>query len=437
MKKWTALLLVLLLFPLMLTGCGEEDPEKAAARIVLEVNGEKVTKGEADQVYDFIIKQMTMQYAQSGVYFNASDATTITNVKMQTLQTMGEDIALRQKLEELGEPLTDADRTRLEETAESEYASMASSLVGSYGMTEEAAKSELDAMGYYKDALIYMMTRDEVTNRLRDLSVPASIEIPDKDVVAKYDELVASATESYASNPSQFINDTVNGAIVYYRPEGYRYVKNIVIGMPEAVEAQITEKQGEQYDVSMEQYSAQTELSRLEGSADMTDEKRAELDETIATTDARLTALAEEIEALKQQGWDEILPTAEEVVEKARAEGGDFDALMAEYSEDTATGDLLTVGYPVGEGVTLYVQSFTDGAMALESVGDVSGPIASDYGYHILQYASDVEAGPVPIEEVRNAVLEQLRSAKQQEDFEAQVNDWLDRANIKTYISRF
>lgn len=73
--------------------------------------------------------------------------------------------------------------------------------------------------------------------------------------------------------------------------------------------------------------------------------------------------------------------TAKEVLEKLNA-GGDFAALAKEYSTDTASaekgGDLgwFTVGTMVPE--------FNDAAYALEK-NEISAPIKTDYGYHIIQ----------------------------------------------------
>ncbi len=72
---------------------------------------------------------------------------------------------------------------------------------------------------------------------------------------------------------------------------------------------------------------------------------------------------------------------AQEVLKKAR-EGGDFAALAKEYSKDPGSaskgGDL---GF-FGKGAM--VPQFEDAVFALKP-GEISGPVKSDFGYHIIQ----------------------------------------------------
>lgn len=71
--------------------------------------------------------------------------------------------------------------------------------------------------------------------------------------------------------------------------------------------------------------------------------------------------------------------TAEEVLGKINA-GEDFDALIDEYNQDTGeTSDGYT--FMKGEG---YAQEFEDASFALD-VGQISGVVESDYGYHIIE----------------------------------------------------
>ena len=75
--------------------------------------------------------------------------------------------------------------------------------------------------------------------------------------------------------------------------------------------------------------------------------------------------------------------------------------------------------------------------MALEKPGDMSGLVETTYGYHILLYASDIQAGPVPQETVAAQIREELLKAKQDETYTAQETEWVEAANIKTYPNRW
>lgn len=77
---------------------------------------------------------------------------------------------------------------------------------------------------------------------------------------------------------------------------------------------------------------------------------------------------------------------AKEVIEKLN-NGGDWAALAAEYSTDTSNkdngGDLGWIGKNDS-----YIQEFKDAAFALNEPGQISEPVETTYGWHIIQLVS-------------------------------------------------
>ena len=70
--------------------------------------------------------------------------------------------------------------------------------------------------------------------------------------------------------------------------------------------------------------------------------------------------------------------------------------------------------------------------MALEKVGDVSGKVASDtYGYYIIRYESDVQEGAVALDTVKDSIHDTLLSSRQNETYQATVDEWVKAAGIK------
>ena len=71
---------------------------------------------------------------------------------------------------------------------------------------------------------------------------------------------------------------------------------------------------------------------------------------------------------------------ADDVLKKLK-KGGDFDALMSEFSEDPGTAQ-----YPQGYTFTKgeMVKEFEEAAFSLKD-GEISGLVESDFGYHILK----------------------------------------------------
>ena len=115
----------------------------------------------------------------------------------------------------------------------------------------------------------------------------------------------------------------------------------------------------------------------------------------------------------------------------------DFDALLEEYGEDTGMKNEpnKSRGYLVCEGLSVYEQSFQDAAMALEKVGDVSAELVkTSYGYHILQYATDVTPGAVELtEEIKSDIYSTLLSDAKDAAYESAVTQWVSEADVKTF----
>ena len=93
-------------------------------------------------------------------------------------------------------------------------------------------------------------------------------------------------------------------------------------------------------------------------------------------------------------------------------------------------------GYAVREGGNTFVEPFTNAAMALANIGDVTEPVETTYGYHIIKYVSDVTEGPVDIETVREAISSSLLTTKQNDLQTATVAQYVSEANVKTFADR-
>ena len=123
----------------------------------------------------------------------------------------------------------------------------------------------------------------------------------------------------------------------------------------------------------------------------------------------------------------------DEVMAKATAEGADFDALVAEYSEDPGQPAL---GYAVSDATTQFVQSFKDAAMGLANVGDISQPARSTFGNHILKYTQDLAEGPATLDSVRDTLQDELFHTRLDAVYAEMEAAWLAEADIKQYPER-
>lgn len=90
-------------------------------------------------------------------------------------------------------------------------------------------------------------------------------------------------------------------------------------------------------------------------------------------------------------------------------EGGDWTELAAEYSTDTSNKDN---GGDLGWfNTTDMVQAFSDAAFALDTPGQISEPVQTDFGWHIIQFVGRREA--------------QMSTADFQNEKDRVYNEWL------------
>lgn len=92
----------------------------------------------------------------------------------------------------------------------------------------------------------------------------------------------------------------------------------------------------------------------------------------------------------------------------ARVQAGEpFDDLARQYSKDGGTANQ-------GGSLGTVMQSQMPGALgdAIFSMdkGDILGPVRTDFGFHVVKLDDVIEGGPLPIDQVRGELLQELRS---------------------------
>lgn len=121
---------------------------------------------------------------------------------------------------------------------------------------------------------------------------------------------------------------------------------------------------------------------------------------------------------------------AKEIKEKLSA-GGDFAELAKEYSTDEGSkalgGDL---GYFVR---TDMVPSFADAAFTLQ-IGEISEPVKSEFGYHIIKVEDKKEAKEANYEESKDTIKDILLSEKMPEAYQTWYQEKLNEYEITNYL---
>jgi parvulin-like peptidyl-prolyl isomerase len=144
-------------------------------------------------------------------------------------------------------------------------------------------------------------------------------------------------------------------------------------------------------------------------------------------------SVKEQIDAMYQ-----TLDDAARAVQEKLAGGADFASLMDEYSCSPAlkAEPLRSQGFYITPNSFVNSQEYVEGSMMLEQPGQVSAPLRSPYGLHLVQYIGDVTPGEVPLAEVSDAVAAEALKQKQNEYYEQQRDALLEAAQVKYYPER-
>ena len=125
--------------------------------------------------------------------------------------------------------------------------------------------------------------------------------------------------------------------------------------------------------------------------------------------------------------WSGALKTAEELLQRIRA-GEDFAEIAAVHSADTGSSvDGGNLGWIDRD--TPFVQEFLDAAFGLE-VGEVSDPVRTSFGYHLIQVTDSRVKEERPFDEVRDSLKARLEAER---GF-ARFQEWLDEERSKARI---
>lgn len=131
--------------------------------------------------------------------------------------------------------------------------------------------------------------------------------------------------------------------------------------------------------------------------------------------------------------FDASLEKANEVKAKLDA-GADFAELASEYGTDGTKdkgGDLGFVTYDQQN----YDQDFLAGFKELGE-GQISEPIKSQFGYHIIKATGLKDEVVTPFEDVKEQIKSQLLQQKQSEAYNSKIEEWKNAAKVKTYEDR-
>ena len=121
-----------------------------------------------------------------------------------------------------------------------------------------------------------------------------------------------------------------------------------------------------------------------------------------------------------------------DAISQAYQNGTPFEELIAQYNTDPGMDEESTLrnGYPVHQEGELFVKEFMDSAFSLENVGDLSDPLVSKFGVHILYYLRDIPEVTPLTDELRQELLETLRTEREDSAISDTLDAWYNSAEV-------
>lgn len=402
-RLFSLLLAVAMLFAFALAD------ETAEDAVIATVNGVPVTYSQMQEQYDAMESYYTSNYG-----YDFSDPSMAASLQEFATEMAIQEAVMLQKATELGlDAFTEEEEAAFGTEAQNYYDALMSQVASYYfGVDENSSEEErADALAQAAQlAAANGITVEELTEENRFNAIYDQViayagtgdEVTDEQIEEYFLSLVAEDEEKYA-NDIPYYEYLVNyyGYECYYTPAGYRNVIHLLLEADEAVLSAYNDLQAT-YE---EQHTEGDELE--EGETAVTDE---------ALEEARLAVIAS-----VQDKLDEI--------NEKMANGTAFEDLIADYTIDVnSTKDTL---FQVHNDSIMLVGEFVKGAMAIEEIGQVSGPVVSQFGVHLIKYVGDVPSGAA---ELTDAIRAELRSTLEEnaenEAFTALMDEWMAECEI-------
>lgn len=388
-KRITAFILVLIL-GLSIIGCGMNDSEDT---VVAKVNGENITKGEFNKLYDQVKQNY---YITEDIENDPEQQEAIAEIKADVLEQLIIQKLITQKAEDAGFVVTDdiLDQARTEfENIIAEVAAQMEIMDNAEDDQEEDAENQgkdymgearafveeqLDIMGHTEDGYIELIAQEMVIDNFVDELVK-DVNATEQEIQEYYEERL----EIQKENLSILAYEEVE----LYTPEEAR-VKHVLIKLPQE---------------EIDEYNAMI----AEGN---TEEAEKYLDEKLKA----------------------IEPKAMEVLEKAKS-GEEFEKLIVEYGEDPGMED-NEVGYIVRQDGS-FVPQFEEAAFSLEE-GEISQLVASNFGYHIIKLYERTPEKVYSLDEKYDELEQVVSQQKKMDAWQVMLEEWMEEAKIKRYERR-
>lgn len=460
MKKMLAVLLAAILAVGVCAGC-EKVPEtdENGNVIIATVNGRYILKDDYDEMYDYYYQMLIEYYG-----YGEEDAVSyLDSTKTEFVHDLIQQEVIRQEAEKRGYfQYTAEDRAKAEQAVAESKQEYINGLIEQYrsafeGQTisgkkdgetddeyfarlaEEKHEDYLRERGFTMEDMINEELENNAIIKFQE-DLYKDVTVPESDVITAYNDQLAEQKQYIGDDPEMFASVWNDGTLferILYYAEGFSLVQHILIpfdtdntteyvSLLQAFENTVDECDEILADCEIELEEAQT------------DEEKAEILDTIdMEKELREKALKDyndtmaQAQAAVKEKVDEVYAAVKD------ADEAKFIEVMLKETGDTGmqTEEDAKKGYLVGPGDGM-VESFSAAGQALNE-GEISEPVASCYGMHILRCMKKLTPGSVPFDEVKADIEADIRYQKEDELWQSLLEEWEKNAKIKNFTDRY
>ncbi len=124
------------------------------------------------------------------------------------------------------------------------------------------------------------------------------------------------------------------------------------------------------------------------------------------------------------------------LIERINA-GENFDTLMAEYGTDPGMKrePTMLLGYLM-YSETNFVPEFKQAGLSLQNVGDITDPVKSTHGYHIIKLVEKLPKGSRSFEDIKEIYMSGHLLRLKEQYYEEQINIWMEETVITRHLDK-
>ncbi|KAB0304227.1 peptidylprolyl isomerase [Vibrio fortis] len=338
-----------------------------------KVGNTEIGRGEFEQAYQ---NERNRMQSQLGDYFSQmlADPAYVESFRKSVLDRMINDVLLEQQAESLGLRISDSQiRTMILEMPQFQTAGQ---------FDQEVYQAALRRAGFSPESFAEYMRRDLMRNQLvtalqgSEFVLQGEIDTQSKLIAQTRDIRTVTLSVAELAKSVELTEEEISE---YYQQNPLAYTRP------------------EQAKVSYIELSAEALKGQIQVSDEQAEQYYQEHLDKYSTEEQR------KVSHILVQGDDEA--KAQAILDELNA-GADFAALAEEKSDDFGSAD---VGGDLGWiERDVMDPAFEDAAFALENVGDTTGLVKSEFGYHIIKLDELQASKAQPFSEVAAEIKQEL-----------------------------